>query len=477
MKTNQIPVISADYIKELEAKADKRREEILNTPNMEIPAGSTVYYLSPNGDDANDGTSPATAWKTIDKLKTEQLPAGSYVCFERGGLWRGKFQACSGVTYTSYGEGPKPELRGSPCDGAVDGSWDEVAENIWRYSINFPGDVGMLVMNHGEENGIKMLMDYTEEQAKEVVSKRDWNGYVSLEKNYEFVHDLGDRWTKNANPENGGYVYLYCDKGNPAKVFDSIEFITLGPIIRIAKQNAVTVDNLCLKYSNFGICAGKDDLRIQNCEIGWIGGCIQGYTATGRAWRYGNGVEIYGGCLNFVCDNNWVYQCYDAGLTQQYSAVGSNDIIMDGVYYTNNLIEECVYSIEYFLGKPEEGSNATRYMANFYIQNNMLMDAGGFGTQRPEKSSPAHIKGWDHMNTLKGEFVIENNLLVRSDKMMIHTGCDNEDDAPVYRNNTFVQHADGQWGRNGKNPTTLQMYTAEVIGEEQYAKNEFYVIK
>ena len=479
MANKEIPVITEEQLRALYAKADVRREEILNTPNMEIPAGSTVYYLSVNGNDNNDGRSPAAAWKTIARLSAEgELPLGSYVCFERGGVWRGKFEASPGVTYTAYGEGPKPEFRGCACDGATDGWWTEVAPNIWQYSEKFYGDVGMLVMNHGEENGIKMLMDYTEEQAKEVVSGRIWNGYISLEKNLEFVHDFGDRWTKNSNLENGGYVYLYCDKGNPAKVWKSIEFIDLLPIIRIRNRADVTIDNLCLKYSNFAVSSGTvDNLHIQNCEMGWIGGCVQNYTATGRAYRYGNGVEIYGGCTNFICDNNWVYQCYDAGLTHQYQRGSTNEIIMDGMYYTNNLIEKCVYNIEYFLGIPADGCDATRYMTNFYIRDNILMEAGGFGMQRPDPSSPAHIKGWDHFNRLNGDFIIENNLMIRSERMMIHTGCLDAGDEPVYRHNVFVQDEGGQWGRNGVNPTTLEMYTAEVVGAKEYAENEFYVIK
>lgn len=478
MANKQIPVITEEQLRAFNAKADARREEILNTPNMEIPAGSAVYYLSPNGNDNNDGRSPATAWKTIARLKAaEELPYGAYVCFERGGMWRGKFEACPGVTYTAYGEGPKPELRGCTCDGAVDGWWDEVAPSIWRYSIKFTGDVGMIVMNHGEENAIKMLMDYSGEQARELVSQRVWNGYVSLEKNGEFVHDLGDRWIKNANPD-GGYVYLYCDKGNPATVWNSIEFIDLGAVISVHNHENVTVDNLCIKYTNFGVIAGTvNSLHIRNCEIGWIGGCVMGYWKNGVAHRYGNGVEIYGGCRDFVCDHNWVYQCYDAGLTHQYQRGYTKDIIMDGMYYTNNLIEKCVYNIEYFLGAPAEDSGATCYMANFYIRNNILLDAGGFGTQRPDTTTIASIKGWDHLNLLKGEFIIEDNLLVRSDKMMIHTGYYHEGNAPLYRNNIFVQFKDGQWGRNGVGPTKLQMYTPEVVGAEEYAGNTFYVIE
>ncbi|MBQ7038845.1 MAG: right-handed parallel beta-helix repeat-containing protein [Clostridia bacterium] len=469
--------ISERYLNKLETKAEVRREEICNSPNMEIPKGAKVIYLSPNGNDDNDGLSPATPFKTLERLSWEMLDQGTYVCFERGGTWRGEIWAAPGVTYTAYGEGAKPEIRGSLYDGAVDGNWEEVAPNIWRYSQKFKDDVGMIVMNGGEENGIKMLMDYSEEQTKEVVSKRDWNGYTSLEKNYEFVHDFGDRYTNKNNPK-GGYVYLYCDKGNPAKIWNSIEFVTLGAIIRIGNGANVTIDNLCLKYRNYGVTANTcENLRIQNCEIGWIGGCIWRYSESGVASRCGNGVEIYGGCKNFVCDNNWVYQCYDAGLTQQYSSGGDQDIIMDGVHYTNNVIEKCVYSIEYFLGAPEEGAIATRYMANFGIHDNYFLDAGGFGMQRPDDTTPAHIKGWDHQNTMEGEFVIEDNVFMRSERMMIHTGCDLAEDAPIYRDNVFVQYADGQWGRHGGKPTTFEMYTLDAVKSDVYAENDFYVIE
>ncbi len=469
--------VSERFLNKLEAKAEAQRDDIRNAPNMKIPDDATVIYVSPNGDDVNDGRSPETAFKTLERLSWEMLDVGTYVCFERGGMWRGEIYAAPGVTYTAYGEGSKPEIRGSLQDGAVDGSWEEVATNIWRYSEKFKKDVGMIVMNHGEENGIKMLMDYSGEQTKERVSERIWNGYTSLEKNYEFVHDFGDRYMDRTSTK-GGYVYLYCDKGNPADVWSSIEFVTLGAIIQVGTFENVTIDNLCLKYKNYGITAKTcENLRIQNCEIGWIGGCIFNYSESGVASRCGNGVEIYGGCTNFVCDNNWVYQCYDAGLTQQYAASGDNDIIMDGICYSNNVIEKCVYNIEYFLGKPQDGANATRYMANFEIKNNYFLDAGGFGMQRPIKESAAHIKAWDHRNTVEGEIVIEDNVFLRSERMMIHTGCGQEEDAPLYRNNIFVQYADGEWGRHGKVPTTLQMYTLDTIQADIYQENDFYVIE
>jgi hypothetical protein len=31
--------------------------------------------------------------------------------------------------------------------------------------------------------------------------------------------------------------------------------------------------------------------------------------------RFGNGIEIFGACDGFTAENNYVYQCYDTGIT------------------------------------------------------------------------------------------------------------------------------------------------------------------
>ena len=59
--------------------------------------------------------------------------------------------------------------------------------------------------------------------------------------------------------------------------------------------------------------------------------------------RYGNGVECYGGCANFVVDNCWIYQIYDAGVTFQYGTeMPDISITMETVHFTNNLLNRLV---------------------------------------------------------------------------------------------------------------------------------------
>lgn len=48
-----------------------------------------TYYVSPNGNDANDGKSPEKAWKSIEKVNQKSFQAGDKVLFEGGKTFKG----------------------------------------------------------------------------------------------------------------------------------------------------------------------------------------------------------------------------------------------------------------------------------------------------------------------------------------------------------------------------------------------------
>jgi hypothetical protein len=95
----------------------------------------TFYVDSHNGKDTADGQSEDTAWRTLDCVNAAALQPGDTVHFKCGGVWRGSLEPVSGsenapVTYTSYGEGPKPLLLGSrPRHHPAD--WVRVREHVW----------------------------------------------------------------------------------------------------------------------------------------------------------------------------------------------------------------------------------------------------------------------------------------------------------------------------------------------------------
>ena len=141
---------------ELRAQAAARIAEIRATPNRAVPDGAPTYFLSERtGRDDADGRTPATAWRTAARLAREKLAPGSYVLFERGGVYRGTVKVAPGVTYTAYGTGPKPCIYGSPEDGADPAKWTRTENpNVWAYDIG-RRDVGTLVFDGGAQHATK----------------------------------------------------------------------------------------------------------------------------------------------------------------------------------------------------------------------------------------------------------------------------------------------------------------------------------
>ena len=83
---------SAAVAEEVLKQAEEQRKAILNS-ETQIEYTGTAYYLSNDGDDSADGTSPETAWTTIARLNRAQLqretryfsggvtPGGTKCCF------------------------------------------------------------------------------------------------------------------------------------------------------------------------------------------------------------------------------------------------------------------------------------------------------------------------------------------------------------------------------------------------------------
>lgn len=298
-----------------DAEADAMREKILNTGNTEeyYEITGTKYYVSPGGNDENDGKSPETALRTIDALLNVTLNPGDAVLFERGSIFRlsSTLELKEGVTYGSYGSGDKPQIYGSPFNYAAGDYWEPTkVRNVWKaeYLYEF---IGCAVYNHGE-----------------IVGNLRYDP-VKLKTNGDFY-----------NAEKEGAVYIYCDKGNPSKAFESIEFAAGRTMLTGRGVGNYVVDNLCLKYGGFGVTSKgtKSNVYVTNCEMAYIGG----YTGNGTA-RKGNAFEVGGNSDNIVVDNNWIYQIYDTAITWQTDADYYKNI-----YFTNNLLEYNTMDIEYF---------------------------------------------------------------------------------------------------------------------------------
>ncbi len=457
---------SDKYLAYLAAKQDMMRERIRNTPTSVRIKGKS-YYVAESGCDENDGLSPDRPWQSLKKATEAELAPGDGVFFKRGDIFRGQLVCQPGVTYSAYGEGKKPEFYGWYENYGGAENWECVNEekHFWRLKKQIP-DTGTLVFNEGEAWAIKMIPSFIGDRF--VLRDDPAKDFVFEEQATEDLMFFQNNISEIASGvpvispslTNIGELTIRCDKGNPGEAYSSIEILPRRNTIVVKSCPDVTVDNICVKYCGaHGVGTGTTDgLTVQNCEFGWIGGSIQHYNASnparkGIVTRYGNGVEIYGGCHNYTVKNCYFYQIYDAAITHQVNATGRY-LEMHDVEYVGNLIETSSYSIEYFLSMTDLKFNKSN-MKNFRIADNFMVDSGcGWGDQRYNKDTPSHIKSWNSPNPCEN-YVIENNVFFNCRYDLLQVGCINREGAPVMRHNTYVQKLGGSLGNVGTNPNAL----------------------
>ena len=371
--------------------------------------GGRIFYVSEKGNDEKDGLTPESAWKTIKRVNADagEVAYGDTVLFERGGIYRGSTKLISGVTYGSYGQGEKPCLYGSLRNYAEESLWEATStEHIWKLNVGTMKDIGNLVFDHGKAWAMKRLE-------------------MTLSEDFDFWHD-----------QEGQELYLYSSTGNPGLVYEDIEVCSNDHIMYGPTQymKDILIENLCLKYTGaHGICFrhGSKNITVRNCEIGYIGGSMLDETV-----RYGNGFEVVDGCCDILVENNWVYQCYDAGITHQSSF--QPGCVQENIVFRGNLIKYCNYNIEYYVSEENGIIEDTVY------ENNILRYAGfGFGSENrigSDTSVLSHICCYSRMIPSKN-FIIRNNVLDTSLRFLTAIGCTNDKEGlgPTMVGNHYIQ--------------------------------------
>ena len=113
---------------------------------------------------------------------------------------------------------------------------------------------------------------------------------------------------------------------------------------------------------------------------------------------------------------------------------------------TNNVVERCNYSVEYWnVSKSTTQDKQNSYINSFQIKNNILRCSGfGVSQTRPDEGQSAHIKTWvhdaDYENKLIGNFIIENNVFYLSNEQMLAIYACDDESMPQIKNNTFVNN-------------------------------------
>lgn len=377
--------LGTNYVGGAEAEATALRDKILNTGNTEdyYTITGTKYYVSPGGDDQNSGKSPEEPLRTIDAVNTLLLQAGDAVLFERGSVFRQTqaVRTVDGVIYGSYGKGEKPKLLASPMNFAEANWQPSERKNIWK-TMYIYDEAGSMVFEHGEQIG------YLKTSVR------------NLNANTQFYYN-----------ESDGYMYLYCDKGNPSDVYKSIEVGTKVPNFNIPARTGAIIDNICAKYSSWIGIKGHfncTNVVVTNCEIGFVGGYLYGVVRAGNAIQCWQGVQE-----SFVVKNCWIYQTFDTAVSWQ--GVGGEGCKYMNIVYDGNLTEYNNCDYEHW----DHGAT----LGDFQITNNIMrFTALGWGT-RIDDGGVRGIEGVLYAVTSDmvhvGKVVVKDNIIDCPDRKVI----------------------------------------------------------
>ncbi len=405
-------------------------DNIVNSQSQ-YPTTGKVYYISNNGNDANDGLTPATAWQTLTRLKERDvvfgLKPGDTILFERGGVWRGTFSATKGVTYSAYGEGAKPIISGSVKNYADPALWTETeTPNVYKLN-ELIKNVGVIVFDDTTELG----------NYNEIVGVMDRPGLEGIETYADMTQDL-----HYYNDLITNEFYLYCEGGNPGERFKSIEIGANQRLVTSTNTEGVVIDNLRFRHSG-GHAIGFTEAvntTVRNCIVDYVGGAVMNANPAINAVRYGNAIELYGPADGWYLYDNWCYQIFDTGITNQYNSSDSKgNCHMTDVRYIGNVMEYCHWAIEWY---NYDYSTSKHSCTDILYKDNICRLTGyGWGSIH-RKSGSAALESWGNTNNTS-DFVIENNIFDRSAGLIFDlnasSGMGQGNKEITFRDNVYVQ--------------------------------------
>lgn len=457
--------------------AKQMKKDILNTPDTLDVSGKTVYYLSEkNGNDDNDGLSKDKPLKTIAALSKYHPIHDAAILFERGGIYRGTFVFTPHTYYGAYGDPtmPKPLIMQSKRNYADPSLWVETEyPNVYRCTELFC-NAGVIGFDHD-------LFDYSEKCYDELygevegIGENGFTGVQDLNKDLQFYSVIPGKPSymelKKGIP---GDLYVYSAKGNPGERFKSIE---IGERTAIFGGDPVEniIENLAMKFTGAHAVAtdSMEGLTVRGCVISWVGGSVLSidYLGCGSPARYGNAIEGQN-CDRFVCENNWVYQIYDTGLTHQ-RGVCDETVILKNLSYTCNLVEYCHWSFEFY--NDSRGKTEGRYslIENQHIAYNLCRFTGyGWGSIVSERWKESQAYNGSSCGITKN-IVTEYTIFDRSAGYLLNV-------VPGFNinesNNIYIQHLGNTLGYLNGNYHKCDEKTPEYIVSEWKDENGIVIL-
>jgi len=215
---------------------------------MTVRGKASTYYLdATSGNDANNGLSPQTAWRTLARINVSRFNPGDSVLLKRGEMWRERLDVPSSgapgnpITFSAYGVGNNPIINGA----MLLTSWNQADGNVWSAVVDprpvFVEEVNIVVFDQ--------VYGARQASRADLTGEREWFYDLSTQRLYIF---------SSANP-----AAKYQNPG--------LEVAIQFGAFYLNNQDYITLNGLTLIYSNNNAVKTHDDdsdhIVIENCFI------------------------------------------------------------------------------------------------------------------------------------------------------------------------------------------------------------------
>lgn len=360
--------------------------------------GGESYYLSASGDDAADGRSPETAWRTLGKVKTS-LPGGAELRLRRGDVFYGRLRIRGGrdvdhpTRVTTWGEGAKPVISLYKIVKPDPSVWQAESNGIWRLDLTKSGN---LSGNPDPRNNIGFIL-----ADGKIHGFRKFNG-KPLAAEWEYAED------------KDGILRVRCSR-NPAEVAKDIRLAPQVGGIKLV-SNAV-FDSLAVRGTGaHGANGVGSDLVFRNCEFREIGGSVLMVHENGEHVRYGNGVECWAGSTRIRVENCAFSDIYDVAFTMQGRQPSRS---WENVHMTGCTVERCTQAFEVWTTgcKPGIGLKGCSFTRNTCVDCGFCW---GYDT-RPNKDCSAPLLMYS-LQTDVCDILVSDNDFVNYRNYLVYKG-------------------------------------------------------
>ena len=393
---------------------------------------SKKYFVSSiNGNDANDGLSESTAFKSLLKINELEINAGDEILLQKGSVFENEFlhlKNCGNINgekivISSFGDGEKlPHIKTNG-----NGVWYQDYGVELDYSGHrYKGDVSSSILLYDVENiiikdiEISNKEEYTDAEAYSAPNKMDRTGVAAVAQNRGtlhsitldnlFIHDVnGNVYNKHMN--NGGIYITAFKPENEEKT-------------GIARYDGVTVENCYVKnVSRWGIAVGyvynhdkfatkeldaetfkkygNENIVLKNNYVKFAGGdaitpmyalnaLVEHNTADSCATEMNDRIYKYPEKrAGKVAAAIWPWKCKDALL--RYNDVVDTKLNQDGMAYDADSGDGTRY--EYNFSRLNEGGCMMFCMqqaVHSYFENNLSVDDLS-GTMTPASNPDGYV--------------------------------------------------------------------------------------